>query len=258
MKDTGQRVVNVRGIGARSLLDRSHLSSSFSAINGMVNGRNWSSSTVGSSNVEQEIKPESVAELIRKPFSSSDGAPQTLLSSSSDKERASGSESEEIDIDIENDDGDENAILQSRSASPSSVYNKLLQQANVGLDRSAPQTLQDQPQSCPEEEEEEGGGEPGELPLTVNDLEEVSNSAVESDDCWTQTSDTALSSSGSSHKAEVLGGGPGEEEADLADDRLLELHEVKHISKSFFFFFFFLIATSVSSCLVVLGLRTSG
>lgn len=40
-------------------------------------------------------------------------------------------EDEDVDIDIENEDAEDNVILQSRSASPSSVYEALLKSANI-------------------------------------------------------------------------------------------------------------------------------
>lgn len=223
LKDVGQRIVNVHNIGADSFLDRSHLSSSFSAINGMMSRRK-SVTMVSSSGVKQELSHNIFADSGHEPLS--ENATRTLTL---EQGRTSGSESEEVDIDIENDDGDENAILQSRSASPSSVYNKLLQQANVDAD-SAPHTLQDQ--DVLEEEE----GEPRDLHMVVNDPEDTSNGAVESDDCGTQNSDTALSSSGSSHRVESLTSGAWEEDGELGEDKLLEPPEVKHISKLLFSF----------------------
>ena len=233
LKDVGQRIVNVHNIGADSFLDRSHLSSSFSAINGMLSRRK-SVTTVSSSGVKQELSHNIFADSGHEPLS--ENATRTLTS---EQGRTSGSESEEVDIDIENDDGDENAILQSRSASPSSVYNKLLQQANVAAD-SVPHTLQDHDAVLEEEE-----GEPRDLHMVVNDPEDASNGAVESDDCGTQNSDTALSSSGSSHRVESLTSGAWEEDGELGEDKLLEPPEVKHISKLLFSFFFLKVANWV-------------
>lgn len=226
LTDKGQQRGNIQHSGESSLPDRSHFTSSFSAVNGMLKRRN-SASTRSSSGVKQEVSQDTFAESVHE--LSSENATRTLTF---DQERASGSESEEIDIDIENDDGDENAILQSRSASPSSVYNRLLQQANVA--ESTPHIVQDQAPSLEEE------GEPRDLHIVVNNSEDVSNDAIESDDCGMQNSDMALSSSGSGHKAEVSASRVWGEESDVSEEKLLEPQEVKHISKLFYASAFFL------------------
>ena len=125
------------------------------------------------------------------------------------KDKSSDSESEEIDVDIENDDEGENAILQSRSASPSSVYNKLLEQAIVEEHATV---------STPTKEEEMSE-------KVITDTEDASNTLVDSEDCMTPPSDKVLSSPGISERAEAV----WEDGGRLEDE---EHHEVKHIGET--------------------------
>nr|KAG5709642.1 hypothetical protein BaRGS_001692 [Batillaria attramentaria] len=139
-------------------------------------------------------------------------------------DKGSDSESEDVDIDIENDDGDDNLILQSRSASPSSVYSKLLQQANV----------EKISENVREEEVERGGKYDEQLAVEAEsssphgEEQRSSQDEEDSDDCLTQNSDTVMSS-GSSSKAEVgLTSGVGLEAEDGEEDGI-DRREIKHI-----------------------------
>lgn len=71
------------------------------------------------------------------------GSTDGSSSSSSRELKASDAEDEdvEVDIDIENDDS-ENAVLLSRSASPSSVYQQLLRSAEIGMEHKSGPRLQ--------------------------------------------------------------------------------------------------------------------
>ncbi|KAK7482268.1 hypothetical protein BaRGS_00026511, partial [Batillaria attramentaria] len=168
------------------------------------------------------MKQEPKIKTAFKPFSSPAFADVSKKMVKLDK--GSDSESEDVDIDIENDDGDDNLILQSRSASPSSVYSKLLQQANV----------EKISENVREEEVERGGKYDEQLAVEAEsssphgEEQRSSQDEEDSDDCLTQNSDTVMSS-GSSSKAEVgLTSGVGLEAEDGEEDGI-DRREIKHI-----------------------------
>ncbi|KAL8590434.1 hypothetical protein ACOMHN_011647 [Nucella lapillus] len=104
----------VEKVGAHSMLDTNHVNVAVSGV----------------SSSENDVKTEKLGT----------DALNSILHTSALKrsERTSDSESE-VDIDIENDDEGDNPILQNRSASPSSVYNRLLEQAKAGASTSPPE-----------------------------------------------------------------------------------------------------------------------
>ncbi|XP_076440609.1 LOW QUALITY PROTEIN: deubiquitinase MYSM1-like [Babylonia areolata] len=201
-----KRAVTCATVGARSLLDPTHLTSAPPSING------FESTQI----VQASLKEEKRGPLFRLlPSQASTSALQT-----STVIECTGDSESEVDIDIENDDEGENTILQSRSTSPSSVYNRLLAQAK-GAVRDKPSHEQDvfeDEDDCPDQ--------------PVPDSRERNRGEEHS----AEQSGCAGSSWGSSSVQQeregewVTGGGVVEEEPGaLMEQQVAEGQEVKHI-----------------------------